>query len=69
MSCLMGLKASSLEISILALVQRGTSTIMLRMPLFWSAKRGMSWKGDTTVWSDAFSMKTRCSAVGYMSTA
>jgi hypothetical protein len=61
MSCLMGLNDSSLEISILALVQRGTSTIMLRMPLFRSAKSGMSWNGETT-WPFC-SMYTRCSVL------
>lgn len=59
MSCLMGFIVSSFEISIFAFVQRGTSTIMLRMPLFWSAKRGMSWKGETTL--PLCSMKTRWS--------
>lgn len=49
MSCLIGLKGSSFEISIFAFVQRGTSTTMFKMPLFWSAKRGMSWKGETTL--------------------
>jgi len=43
----MGLNDSSLEISIFALVKRGTSTIMLRMRWSRSTKRGMSWKGET----------------------
>jgi hypothetical protein len=59
MSCLIGLKGSSFEISIFAFVQRGTSTIMFKIPLLRSAKRGISWKDETTF--PFCSMKTRCS--------
>lgn len=47
--------------SILALVQRGTSTIMLRTVCCSLAYSGMSCHGETG-WP-SFSMKTRCSSV------
>jgi hypothetical protein len=67
-SCKMGLNGSVLEIlpivslvtaarqgahSILAFVQRGTSTIMLRTELASLAQSGTSWKADRT-WSLPF---------------
>lgn len=59
MSWRIGLKASSFEISSLALDQRGISTTMLRIVRSSLAKRGMSWKGETTL--PSFSLKTRYS--------
>lgn len=50
-----------LHTSILALVQRGTSTTMLRMVSCSLAKRGMSCHGEMS-WP-SFSMKMRCSSV------
>ena len=57
-SCLMGLRSSSLLISSLALLHRGISTIMLRIDLPSSAKRGMSCHADTGLFA-WFSSQTR----------